>query len=139
MGGIQSVIQRLGYENSDKLFYLSEINTCTELSRHDRRVLGILSPYAVYVVNGSILAVFFDDLCFRQDTDIYGKIWNAQIPVIISDEKNLVKIYSGKSMELRHGKEICLEYIAEFESETCDERNDFSYWNITNIIYPLPY
>ena len=62
MRTIETVIQRLGYHNSEKLFYLSEIGKCTDLSWHDRRVLRELAPYATYVVDGSVLTVFFDDL-----------------------------------------------------------------------------
>ena len=32
MRNIETVIQRLGYHNSEKLFYLSEIDKCTDLS-----------------------------------------------------------------------------------------------------------
>lgn len=132
MNSIQTIIYRLGYNNSDKLFYSSDIDACSELSWHDRRVLKVLSPYAVYVVDGSVLAVFFDDLHIKRDIELQGKIWNAQIPVVISDEGNLVKIYNGKSMNLGQDKIICLKNIAEFAVELCDESNVFSYWNITN-------
>ena len=58
MRTIKTVIQRLGYSKSDKLFYLSDIDSCTDLSWHDRRVLRELAPYAAYVVDGSVLVVF---------------------------------------------------------------------------------
>ena len=61
-----------------------------------------LAPYATYVVDGSVLTVFFDDLNNREDVDLHGKIWNAQIPVVISDEGNYIKIYNGKSMDLKN-------------------------------------
>ena len=60
METIDKVIQRLGYHNSKKLFYLSDINKCTELSWHDRRVLYEVAPYAAYIVDGRILTVFFN-------------------------------------------------------------------------------
>ncbi len=102
MRTIETVIRRLGYHNSEKLFYLSEIDKCTDLSWHDRRDLRELAPYATYVVDGSVLTVFFDDLNNREDVDLHGKIWNAQIPVVISDEGNYIKIYNGKSMDLKN-------------------------------------
>ena len=62
MRTIEKIIRRLGYHNSEKLFYLSDIDKCVDLSWHDRRVLRELAPYAAYIVDGSVLTVFFDDL-----------------------------------------------------------------------------
>ena len=59
MSTIETVIHRLGYHNSKKLFYLSEFDKCTDLSWHDRRVLCELAPYAAYVIDGRVLTVFF--------------------------------------------------------------------------------
>ncbi len=132
MRNIEAVIQRLGYHRSEKLFYLSDIDKRTELSWHDRRVLRELSPYAVYIVDGSIFTAFFDDLNIRGDMDIQVKIWNAQIPVVISDEGNYIKIYNGKGMVLDSDKKIRLRDIVEFDLSQCDEKNAFSYWNVTN-------
>lgn len=39
MRTIENIIQRIGYHNSEKLFYLSDIDKCVDLSWHDRRVL----------------------------------------------------------------------------------------------------
>lgn len=132
MRTIETVIQRLGYHNSEKLFYLSEIDKCTDLSWHDRRVLRELAPYATYVVDGSVLTVFFDDLNNREDVDLHGKIWNAQIPVVISDEGNYIKIYNGKSMDLSVDKKIRLSDIVSYDLSQCDDKTEFSYWNVTN-------
>lgn len=132
MRTIEVAIQRLGYHNSEKLFYLSDIEKCTDLSWHDRRVLYELAPYAAYIVEGSVLAVFFDDLNKRENVDFHGKIWNAQIPVVISDEGNYIRIYNGKSMDLGVDRKIRLRDIISYDLSQCDEKNDFSYWNVTN-------
>lgn len=132
MRTIETVIQRLGYHNSEKLFYLSDIDKCTDLTWHDRRVLRELAPYAAYIVDGSVLTVFLDDLNSREDADIHEKIWNAQIPVVISDEGNYIKIYNGKSMNLSVDKKIRLGDIVSYDLSQCDEKNEFSYWNVTN-------
>ena len=131
MRNIETVIQKLGYSNSEKLFYVSEIDKCTDLSWHNRRVLRELAPYAAYIVDGSVLTVFFDDLDSRKEMDIHGKIWNAQVPVIISDEGNYIKIYNGKSMDLGSDKKIKLRDVAAYDLGQCDEKNAFSYWNVT--------
>lgn len=132
MRTIEAAIQRLGYHNSEKLFYLSDIEKCTDLSWHDRRVLYELAPYAAYIVEGSVLTVFFDDLNKRENVDFHGKIWNAQIPVVISDEGNYIRIYNGKSMDLGADRKIRLRDIISYDLSQCDEKNDFSYWNVTN-------
>ena len=132
MKTIETIIQRLGYHNSKNLFYVSDFDKCVDLSWHDRRVLCELAPYAAYIVDGNVLTVFFDDLNSRLDTGIHGKIWNAQMPIIISDEGNYVKIYNGKSMDLGVDKIIKLRDIVSYDLSQCDEKNDFSYWNVTN-------
>lgn len=132
MRTIETVIQRLGYHNSEKLFYLSDIDKCTDLTWHDRRVLRELAPYAAYIVDGSVLTVFLEDLNSREDADLHEKIWNAQIPVVISDEGNYIKIYNGKSMNLGVDKKIRLGDIVSYDLSQCDEKNEFSYWNVTN-------
>ncbi len=132
MRTIEKIIRRLGYHNSEKLFYLSDIDKCVDLSWHDRRVLRELAPYAAYIVDGSVLTVFFDDLNDRADVDLHGKIWNAQMPIVISDEGNYVRIYNGKSMDLGIDKKIRLRDIISYDLSQCDEENEFSYWNVTN-------
>lgn len=132
MRTIEMVIQKLGYSNSEKLFYLSDIDKCTDLSWHDRRVLIELAPYAIYIVDGSVLVAFFDDLNRRMDVELHGKIWNAQIPVVISDEGNFIKIYNGKSMDLDIDKKIRLKDVISYDLSQCDEKKEFSYWNVTN-------
>ena len=134
MSSIQSVIERLGYEKSDNLYYLSQINRCDKLSWHDRRVLNELAPFAVYVVDGNVLAAFFHDLQERGSRDLQSKIWNAQIPIIISDEGDWINIYSGKSMYVEQRESVRLAEVASYTINQCDEKNGFSYWNITNSI-----
>lgn len=134
MSSIQSVIEKLGYGKSDNLYYLSQISSCEKLSWHDRRVLNELSPFAVYVVDRNVLAAFFDDLQERGSKDIQCKVWNAQIPIIISDEGDWINIYSGKGIHAERGKSIRLMEIDRCRISQCDEKSGFSYWNITNSI-----
>lgn len=134
MRSIQTIIQRLGYEKSDHLIYQSEYCRCKTISWHDRRVLKQLLPYAVYVVDGVVLVAFFDDLHIRDNYDLQCKIWNAQIPVVISDEGDAVKIYHGKSMRINEESQVQLLEIDARGIEACSEEDDFSYWNVTNSI-----
>ena len=132
MRTIETVIQKLGYSKSEKLFYLSDIDKCVDLSWHDRRVLIELAPYAIYIADGRVLVAFFDDLNSTMDVELHGKIWNAQIPVVISDEGDFIKIYNGKNMDLDIDKKIRLKDVVSYDLNECDEKIEFSYWNVTN-------
>jgi hypothetical protein len=130
--GIQSTIKALGYEYSDQLIYLPQINNCKELTWHDKHVLTEISPYAVFLADGKILVAFFDDLSERESSNTEGKIWNAQIPIVISDEGDMIKIYSGRGMHLHQEKGIRLAPIQTCQFSECDEESSFSFWQITS-------
>lgn len=135
---IDNIIERLGYSKSENLIYvnngktLENIDKCIALSRHNKRILHELTPYAFYIMDGNVLVLFFNDLNNREHTNIHGKLWNAQIPIIISDEGEDIKIYNGKSMNLENNKKIKLKDIISYDLNQFDEKNEFSYWNITN-------
>lgn len=138
MKTIDDVIERLGYSESKNLIYvnngksLENIDKCITLSKHNKRILHELVPYAFYIMNGNVLVLFFDDLNNRESVNIHGKLWNAQIPIIISDEGDTIKIYNGKNMNLERNKKIRLKDIISYDLYQFDEKNEFSYWNITN-------
>ena len=138
MKTIDNIIERLGYSKSENLIYvnngknLENIDKCNTLSRHNKRILYELTPYAFYIMAGNVLVLFFNDLNNRENTDIHGKLWNAQMPIIISDEGDTIKIYNGKSMNLENNKKIKLKDIISYDLNQFDEKNEFSYWNITN-------
>ncbi len=132
---IQIIINAMGYNMSENLYKLTQVNECKDLSWHDRRIIQEIAPYAVYVVDSKVLVAFFDDLHKRTNVDVQCKVWNSQIPVIISDEGNIVKIYNGRSVDLsklREHNAVRLSEMQEFNITDCDESNLFSYWNITN-------
>lgn len=132
MRTIETIIHRLGYDKSETLFRLSAINTCADLSWYDRKLLHELAPYAFYIANGNILVMFFDDLHLREN--IQKKIWNAQIPIVISDEGNYIKIYDGKTMSPGVSGEVELKDIIQYDPELCNETDNFSYWNVSEYL-----
>ena len=138
MKSIESIIRRLGYNKSENLILvnngknLKNIDKCITLSQHNKRILHELVPYAFYIIDGNVLVLFFNDLNNRENTNIHGKLWNAQVPIIISDEGDTVKIYDGKNMNLENNKKIKLKDIVSYNLNQFDEKNEFSYWNITN-------
>lgn len=131
MSQIQNVICKLGYDKSENLIYSPNFDECKQLTWHDRRVIKELSPYAIYIVDDRALVAFFDDLHVRTSAKIQSKIWNAQLPVIISDEGDKIKIYNGKYMKVINN-DLELHKIKNYSINQCDESNDFSYWNVTN-------
>lgn len=130
---MQNIIRRLGYENSEKLYYFSDLKKCEEISFHDRKVLNEIEPCAFFVIGDKPKVLFFDYLsekgCIQE---LYKKIWNAQIPIIIFNDIDEIKIFNGNSMDLSDIDNLQLNMITEERHEECNEMSPFSYWNITN-------
>lgn len=122
----------MGYDRSSNFYCFSAIEECKELSIHDKKVLYELKPYAFYIIDGTVLVAFFNDLKQRSEHKIQAKIWNAQIPIIISDEGNVINIYSGRDMQINDIRDIELKMMDTYNRECCDEDMPYSYWNITN-------
>ena len=129
MKTIENIIHKLGYDNSDKLYHLDEICNCKDLSSREKRVLVELSPYAVYIVDGKVLVAFYEHI---EETNIQNKLWNAQIPFVISDNGNNISIFNGRVIDAVPGQKIKLSNIAESNLDSSQDIADFNYWNITN-------
>ncbi|WP_437629351.1 HsdM family class I SAM-dependent methyltransferase [Clostridium paraputrificum] len=127
------IIEKLGYTNSDNFYFYSNIDKCEELSFHDRKVLQEIAPCAFFVVQGKPKVLFFDYLNNERDLKkLYRKIWNSQIPIIIFNDYDSIKVYNGSSINLSKIDNLELNMMIEQELEKCDEMSPFSYWNITN-------
>lgn len=126
---IESIIHKLGYDNSDKLYRLDDICKCKDLSSREKRILVELAPYAVYVVDGRVLVAFYEHI---EETNIQNKLWNAQIPFVISDNGDNISIFNGRVLDTVPGQKIKLSNIAESNIDRCADIDDFNYWNITN-------
>lgn len=131
MLAIEEAIHKLGYSQSEHLFRMSEIDTCPEISLHNKKILRELKPYAFYATDRKILVVFFDDLASRGEPGIKSKIWNAQFPIVISDEGNNIVIYSGTAFG---DTKDPLQLLHSVTLNGCDEYNDYSYWNLKDRI-----
>lgn len=131
MLAIEEAIRKLGYSHSEHLFLMSDIDSCPEISLHNKKILQELKPYAFYATERKILAVFFDDLASRSEPGIKLKIWNAQFPIVISDEGNNIIIFSGTALE---GMDDPLKRLLSISIDECDEWNDYSYWNLKSRI-----
>ena len=134
MLAIEEAIRKLGYEHSEHLFRMSDINTCSEISLHNKKILTKLKPFAFYVADHKVLVVFFNDLALRDDQDIKLKIWNAQFPLVISDEGSNIVIYSGTTLL---DMDNPLKRLSSVSVNDCDENSGYSYWNLKNHIKNL--
>lgn len=129
----QMIIKKLGYEDSKNLYYFANINICKELSFHDRKVLNEIKPCAFFIVNGKPKVLFFDYISEKDNKqELYKKIWNAQVPIIIFNDYNSIKVFNGNSIELSQTFNINLQFVLEKKHSECSKTSAFSYWNITN-------
>lgn len=129
----KNIIEKLGYTNSDNLYYFTEINECKELSFHDRKVLQDIEPSAFFVIDGKPKVLFFDYLnqLINQQA-LYKKIWNAQVPIVIFSDYDSIKVFNGSTINLADIDNLKLNQILEENIDECSEMSPFSYWNITN-------
>lgn len=130
---MQNIVEKLGYNNSTNFYYYENIESCSELSFHDRKVLNEVCPNAFYLVDGKPKVIFFDgevqNLNWEQKSK---KIWNAQIPVIIVKDCGCIKVYNGVSANVSNIDKLQLDVLSEEEIGACNDFSPFSYWNITN-------
>lgn len=125
------IIEKMGYKQSDNLFYYDDLynnKIKTRLSHQIVKNLKQIKPYAFYCIDTKPFILFFSDINDKEELKkINKKIWNMQIPIVIFDDINCVKIFNGSSLKF---DEIQLSLIKEEDIRDIDEKNEFSYWNI---------
>jgi hypothetical protein len=127
---IDEIIKRMGYAESSCLKYRHDGFNGAPFSAHVVKVLGELSPYAVYLIDDEPFVLFFEENPNQDESkQLNGKIWNAQIPVAIVCGTGDVKIYNGCSIDRR---ECILAQVERISTDAIDENSPFSYWDITN-------
>ena len=130
---IDSIISRLGYENSNNLIKFSAVKD-SSLSSHTKKIINEIGPYAIYVVDNRPFVLFFDSSI--QDKidfkEISNRIWNAQIPVAIFCNEKSINVYNGTSLDLT---DLLIMKVKEYNAEECSENSDFSFWNIANPVF----
>lgn len=134
------IIKKMGYKESSNLFYYDDLY-------NDKRKIGLsyqivnnlkeIKPYAFYCVDDKPFVLFFNTI---KDKDklkkINKKIWNMQIPIVIFDDINYIKIFNGSRLEF---DEIQLSLIKEEDIDEINEENEFSYWNINKKDFWIKY
>ena len=129
---IETVIERLGYKNSENLIYYSEFKS-SNYTNHIAKVVSEIKPYAIYFVDGKPFILFFDSLFDNASFRLISKkVWNAQVPVAIFCDDQTIKIYNGMSLNL---SSYVLEKATEYSADNCSINSEFSYIEITNPVF----
>lgn len=124
------IIKRLGYTESNNLFYYKDLygNKKLKISLQIKKNLKDMKPYAFYCIDNKPFILFFTKIDNKQEKErINKKIWNMQIPVVIFDEIDSIKVFNGSNLDFDK-KELFL--IKENNINEIDDMNTFSYWNI---------
>lgn len=127
---INLIIKRLGYTESDNLFYYKDLykNKDLKIPLQIQKNLKDMKPYAFYCIDNRPFILFFNKIDNKQEKErINKKIWNMQIPVVIFDEIDNIKVFNGSNLDFNK-KELFL--IKENNINEIDNMNEFSYWNI---------
>ena len=127
---IELIIKELGYTESDNLFYYDDLykNKKIKLSLQTQKNLKDIKPYAFYCIDNKPFILFFSKIENKEERQkINKKIWNMQIPVVIFDDVNCIKIFNGSNLDFKK-KELFL--IQKNELKNIKKDDEFSYWNI---------
>ncbi len=134
------IIKKMGYTESDHLFYYDELYNApqkTRLQYQTIKNLKEIKPYAFYCVENKPFILFFNNISDKEKLKkINKKIWNMQIPVVIFDDINCIKIFNGSCLEF---DKIQLSLIKVEDIDEIDEKNEFSYWNINRKDFWIKY
>lgn len=126
---IDLIIEKLGYSESDNLFYYNDLykNRELKISLQVQKNLRDIKPYAFYCIDNKPFILFFSKIEKKEEENINKKIWNMQIPVVIFDHVDCIKIFNGSNLDFEK-KELSL--IQKSELKDIGEIDEFSYWNI---------
>ncbi len=123
------ILEKLGFINSNKLYYKKEIQNCEELNLHQKKVLNELDPVAFFCLDNRPFILFFEEINnIKEMRSLSTKIWNAQIPIVIFNNNIDITIYNGSILE----ENEILKDVESLPISECDETSNFSYWNITD-------
>lgn len=126
---IETVITRLGYENSDNLIRYNDFKT-PRFSVHTKKILSEIKPYATYILDTKLFIFFFDtSFDTRSFKKICKQVWNSQVPIAFFCDENTVKVYNGTSIDITSYE---LKKITEMNIGTCTPSSNFSYLEISD-------
>lgn len=121
---LNTVAESLGYADSKNYFEYSNIYNHDMLDSHWQKVLNIVNPDSVYIVDNEPFILFFSD---SRKID-FKAIWNAQIPFVFVLKEDTVYVYNGKKLikSNKNLEELERKVVKDIDKLT------FSYWNLNN-------
>lgn len=126
---IDNIIELLEYNKSKELYYLSDLKEKgIKISSIQMKSLMDIKPYAIYCKENKPFVIFIPDDSL--DKEANKKIWNMQIPIVISVSENTIKIFEGSNLDTLT-KEIQL--IEEKDIEKFKDEKKLSFWDVHNI------
>ena len=130
---LDEIIKRLGYTGSPYLKYRSEKYDALNMSPYTIKILSILSPYAVYIVDGEPFILFYDESSnIDERKEVYIKIWNAQIPVVIFCGTATISIFNGCTIDVKNYSLVNVDKIDYKSLDEINENTSFSLMEIAN-------
>ena len=135
---IEEIIDKLGYRNSKELYYYEELASLKgKISLQNIKSINEVKPYAFYCIENKPFVLFFEKINNEYERkELNKKIWNMQIPVVIFDDVDKIKIYNGSKLDIN---EVSIELLEEIDKKDCNEETDFSFWNIINQRFWIKY
>lgn len=128
--GIDGIIKKLGYTETENLFYYNDLleNKKLKISRQIQKNLKDVKPYAFYCIDDKPFILFFSTVESKEEREeLNKKIWNMQIPVVIFDDVDCVRIFNGSNLDFEKKQ---LSLIQENKINDLKIENEFSYWSI---------
>lgn len=126
MSRIKSVIESLGYSNSNMLYYYDSVDM--QSHRAVVKLFEAFAPTAVYLVDNKPFIVFYESLESKIDSQVIIKVWNAQIPLLIVSYQDRLEVFNGCSLDLKKN----LIMLESMDYNHVNEFSHFSFWNISN-------
>ena len=135
---IEEIIDKLGYRNSKELYYYEKLASLKgKISLQNIKSIKEVKPYAFYCIENKPFVLFFEKINNEYERkELNKKIWNMQIPVVIFDDVDKIKIYNGSKLDIN---EVSIELLEEIDKKDCNKETDFSFWNIINQRFWIKY
>ena len=135
---IEEIIDKLGYRNSKELYYYEELSSLNgKISLQNIKSIKEVKPYAFYCIENKPFVLFFEKINNEYERkELNKKIWNMQIPVVVFDDIDKIKIYNGSKLDTN---EVSIELLEEIDKNDCNQEKDFSFWNIINQRFWIKY
>lgn len=90
-----------------------------------KKTISILSPYSILFIENKPVIIFYDEENLTSDIKI--KIWNFQIPFIIVNSDNCIKVYTSNNIPFDNN---VLKYIETVYHDNLNLDSKYSFWHV---------